>query len=258
MRCEVTKSHLNTIDSGPTKHNVERIITPPVVVLAGGLGTRLRPVTGSLPKALASLAPGMPMLRYVLSYWVARGARRFVLCLGHQATLVEEAIDAWSGSPLDIDIVTEHEPLGTGGAVLLALPVLPEEFFVINGDTVIDVSLGAVSRWHHAGNWDGTVVASARTVGDQADGLELSSTGALTAMRGRAERATWVYAGISLLRRSLFEGLSLATPASLEIDVFGQALRAGKRIGGARTRQPFHDLGTPERLLSFSSRLQDG
>ena len=228
------------------------------MLLAGGLGTRLRPITGDDPKPLAALAAGVPMLRYVLSFWSARGARKFVLSLGYRAEAVQEALSAWSELSVELEIVKEQKPLGTGGAVLSALSVLPDQFFVINADTIVDVSLEALGRWHRARNWDASVVLSPRRERDQADGFEVSETGAVTAFVGRTRDTMWAYAGVCLLRRSLFEGLTLTSPASLEGDVFTQALAAGKRIGGARSRQPFHDLGTPERFLSFAARVRHG
>ena len=232
-------------------------VTPPVMLLAGGLGTRLRSMTGGGPKVLASLAPGLPMLRYVLSYWVARGAREFVLCLGYQAEAVEVALSLWKEFSSTVKVVVEREPLGTGGAVLLALSTVPEEFFVINADTVIDVSLEAVYRWHRAGDWHGTVVVSRHEPGDQVDRLEISPSGAVTSFLGRQAIAPWAYAGVCLLRRSVLADLSLTPPANLEADVLVGALRAGKRLGGLRTDRMFYDLGTPERFRSFSAGLRN-
>jgi NDP-sugar pyrophosphorylase family protein len=237
---------------------VGTVVAPPVVLLAGGLGTRLRPITGAAPKALAPLAPDMPLLRYALSFWAARGADKIVLCLGYEAQAVEKELGRWGKLPVQLQILTEREPLGTGGAVLSAMSVLPDEFFVINGDTVVDVSLKAINRWHHAHDWDATMLVAPRPTYDQADYLKVLSDGTVTALSDRTEPRTWAYAGVALLRRRLLGDVFVVPPASLEGDVLAQALRVGKRLGALRTRRPFYDLGTPERLLSFRTRLRNG
>jgi NDP-sugar pyrophosphorylase family protein len=225
------------------------VVTPPLVVLAGGLGTRLRTVTGAEPKALAPLSAGVPMLRHVLSHWRERGARRAILCLGYGAQAVIDAVGGWTDLGMDVTFSREAAPLGTGGAVRNALAILPEEFVVVNGDTIIDLPLAALLRWHRCREWAGSLVLHDQGDGDRVD---VSSSGAIRAFAGRGSTGTpWIFAGIAVLRRSLFAPLPAGARAGLEADVLAPALAAGARLGGLRTRRPFHDLGTPERLTSY-------
>ena len=122
------------------------------VVLAGGLGTRLRQVVPDLPKPMAPVA-GRPFLEILLGALAAKGIDRVVLSVGHRADAITGHFGhRWNG--LEIDYAVEATPLGTGGAVRLALghcrhdPVL-----VVNGDTFLDLEVDALMRrcLHHMG-----------------------------------------------------------------------------------------------------------
>src|SRR3954470_5460473 len=119
-----------------------------VAVLCGGLGTRLRSVLGETPKVLAPVA-GRPFLDHMLLWLASHGARRVVLCLGVRADLVLEHLTKRNVADLEIIPSVEPQPLGTAGALRLALPQLRSDpALVINGDTFIDADLGAFIAAH--------------------------------------------------------------------------------------------------------------
>ncbi len=111
------------------------------IILAGGLGTRLRGVIGAdTPKCMAPIA-GIPFLDYLLRYAARQGVERIVLSLGHKSEVVLEWLDNRQ-YPLHIDWVIESEPLGTGGGIRLAMQACrAAQVFVLNGDTFFDVPL---------------------------------------------------------------------------------------------------------------------
>lgn len=221
---------------------------PPLVVLAGGLGTRLRPVTGESPKVLAPVVSGVPMLRHVLEHWQERGAWRAVVCLGYKADAVERELAGWN-LPLEIAISREDRPLGTGGALRQAARLLPDLFFVVNGDTIIDLELAALARWRQAGSWEGALIVRNAGTGGR---VAVDGRGAITAFLGRGDATgAWIIAGVSLLCKHLVMRLPENAVADLEQDVLHPALADGSRLGGLRTTRPFHDLGTPERLVAY-------
>jgi MurNAc alpha-1-phosphate uridylyltransferase len=118
------------------------------VILAGGRGTRLGPLTEDLPKALVDVA-GRPFLEYQLELLRTRGVSEIVLCVGYLGSVVERTIG--DGSRLGLSIRYSHdgpEPLGTAGAVRNALPLLGENFLVTYGDTLLTVDHSAVGRAH--------------------------------------------------------------------------------------------------------------
>lgn len=90
-----------------------------IIILAGGLGTRIKPVLGNTPKCLAPIGE-QPFLRYVIHYFQSQGIQKFVFSLGHGHTEIETYLNSYK-EPLDYMICKEETPLGTGGAVLNAL-----------------------------------------------------------------------------------------------------------------------------------------
>lgn len=117
------------------------------VILAGGLGTRLRSAVPDLPKPMAPIE-GRPFLEYQLDYWIAQGIAHFVLAVGYR----HEAISGHFGQQYRgarLDYVVEETPLGTGGGLLLALQRLPadQRFLLLNGDTYFAVQLPALEQF---------------------------------------------------------------------------------------------------------------
>jgi D-glycero-alpha-D-manno-heptose 1-phosphate guanylyltransferase len=118
------------------------------IVLAGGLGTRLRAAVPYLPKPLAPVA-GRPFLAWLLDRLAAEGIRHAVLAVGHQAEIVRDVMGARHG-PVALAYSVETAPLGTGGALRRALATLPPggPVLVVNGDTIAPVRLAALARAH--------------------------------------------------------------------------------------------------------------
>jgi D-glycero-alpha-D-manno-heptose 1-phosphate guanylyltransferase len=115
------------------------------IVLAGGLGTRLRSAVTDLPKPLASVA-GRPFLAHLLDQLAAGGLRRVILATGYMAEKIEQTIGArWAG--MDIVYSKESEPLGTGGAIRLAITLLQGDgVHLANGDTFLRYDPGTLER----------------------------------------------------------------------------------------------------------------
>lgn len=118
----------------------------PVAILAGGLATRLRPITETIPKALVEVA-GQPFIIRQLAYLRAQGVRRVVLCVGYLGDMIEAVVD--DGAQFGIDV--RYSPdgptlLGTGGALKKAVPLLGEQFFVLYGDSFLPVDFSAVQQ----------------------------------------------------------------------------------------------------------------
>ena len=117
------------------------------IILAGGLGTRLRSAVPDLPKCMAPVA-GKPFLYYVISYYQKQGIERFIFSLGYR----HEDIEQWlsnSYPTLSYTIVIEDEPLGTGGAIKLACSkVQSNDVLVLNGDTLFKIDLDHQAKMH--------------------------------------------------------------------------------------------------------------
>ncbi|HEY3897554.1 MAG TPA: nucleotidyltransferase family protein [Chthoniobacter sp.] len=120
------------------------IASTPVAILAGGLATRLRPITEKIPKSLVSIA-GEPFLAHQLRLLHSRGLRQVVLCVGYLGEMIEREFGDGSGFGMSLRYSFDGPTLlGTGGALLRALPVLGEEFFVLYGDSYLPIDYAAV------------------------------------------------------------------------------------------------------------------
>jgi NDP-sugar pyrophosphorylase family protein len=118
----------------------------PVAILAGGLATRLRPITTIIPKALIEVA-GKPFIHHQLTYLKKQGVDRVVLCVGYLGNMIQEAVGDGSEFGLHITYYSDGPKLlGTGGALRNALPALEKNFFVLYGDSYLPVNFRTVQE----------------------------------------------------------------------------------------------------------------
>jgi NDP-sugar pyrophosphorylase family protein len=121
-------------------------VSIPVAVLAGGLATRLGPVTETIPKALVEVA-GRPFAEHQIGWLRSQGIERIVFCVAHLGDQIREALGSGSQWNLSIEYVFDGEPpLGTGGALKRALPWLGDAFFVLYGDSLLSCDLPTIER----------------------------------------------------------------------------------------------------------------
>jgi MurNAc alpha-1-phosphate uridylyltransferase len=118
----------------------------PVAILAGGLATRLRPVTETIPKALIKIA-GKPFISHQLEYLSRQGVTSVVLCIGYLGEMIQQVV----GSGTEWDLKVAYSPdgptlLGTGGAIKKALPLLGEQFFILYGDSYLPINFSSVQK----------------------------------------------------------------------------------------------------------------
>lgn len=116
------------------------------IILAGGLGTRLRSVINDVPKPLAPVN-GQPFLFYLLHHLSTQNISRIILSVGYKHELIQSVIGNHFQS-IPIEYVIETEPMGTGGAMRLAARHIEEDFFLLNGDTLAELSLSELKQFH--------------------------------------------------------------------------------------------------------------
>lgn len=219
------------------------------VILAGGLGTRLRSVVPDRPKVLAEVA-GRPFLGVLLDHLFSQGVGRAVLCVSYRKEQIVEYVrrekaahDRWGA----VVFSEENEPLGTGGAVKNAEEMVrSEHFFVLNGDTLSGVPLPKLYDAHRSKN--GMLTIAVAPVPGRADvgSIDLGPDGRIKGFRERAaERAGFVNAGTYVMQKDVFRHMPSGV-FSLETDFFPDIV----------ARQPCYafvadvdvlDIGTPER-----------
>ncbi len=220
-------------------------------VLAGGLGTRLRPRFGELPKVLTPLG-GRPFLTRQLEWLARHGVREVVLCAGHGAEAVRRALGDGARWGVRLEYSIEAEPLGTGGALKHAERFVAGPALVVNGDTLAPCDPWALER----ARWEsGAVGAIALYQAGEAAArgrVECDAEGAVArfaekdaAFRGPA----WVNGGLYAFAPALWAELpaagEAAAPCSLEREIL-PALAARGRLRGLKLPGEFFDIGTPE------------
>jgi len=213
-------------------------LTP--IILAGGLGTRLKSVTGELPKVLAEVR-GRPFLTYLLDWIRGAGFARACISIGYGAEAVMDVLgDAWRG--LGIDYSREYERLGTGGGVKLALSRIESEgVLVMNGDSAVDVPLADFVRF--AAQGDGPALLAVKVPDTARYGSLDIEDGVVRRFleKGRTGQG-WINAGVYYFPKGVVEALPEGA-SSLETDLLQKA------AGSLRAMQcdaPFLDIGTPE------------
>lgn len=223
-----------------------------VLVLAGGLGTRIQPMLGDTPKLLAPVS-GRPYLVFMLDWLRRFGAKRVVLGLGHRAQAIIDFLERGKSVHDDLTIVTVREPrpLGTAGAVRFARPNLgTDPVLIMNGDSFADADLCAFVEHHQTTKARATLLCAEVDDVGRYGRVELDGGGRI---RGFIEKdpnfhgSGVVNAGIYLFSASLLDEIAAGQASSLEREVFTCA-PAGS-LDAFVGRFPFIDIGTPESLV---------
>ena len=218
---------------------------PSCAILAGGLGTRLRPAVGALPKVLAPVHR-RPYLTYLLDHLAAASVREVVLLTGYGADQVQWTLgETYRG--LRLVYSPEPSPLGTGGALRWALPKLASPVVLLmNGDSYCEVDLAAFADFHRRQAADLSLVLTEVTDTSAYGRVQVAGGGQVVRF-GEKEtdrKPGWINAGIYLLSRTLIEEIPAGRPVSLERDLIPAWLGRGTRVYGFRGGR-FIDIGTP-------------
>ncbi|HTY13857.1 MAG TPA: nucleotidyltransferase family protein [Candidatus Omnitrophota bacterium] len=231
------------------------------VILAGGVGTRLRPLTYEIPKPMI-LVNGKPFIEYIVEWLAKHGVKEIVLCVGYLADRFKEYFG--DGSWLGVKIVysVEKDFLGTAGAIKMAEEHLQDEFFVLNGDTFLPVDLNDVYRTFRESGKSGLMVVYDNSEKAAEGNIEIDGEGKVTAYSKKEalkkgdkkiavktvdRELSYVDAGVYLFKKAVFSGLKPGEFVSLEADIYPELIRNGE-LQAYPTNIRYYDLGTPERL----------
>ncbi len=214
-------------------------------ILAGGLGTRLRPVVAGRPKVMAEVL-GRPFLSYLLDQLQALGCTCVVLCTGY---LGEQIYDAFGDSygNLQLCYSQERQPLGTAGALRFAHAHLRSSLIlVMNGDSFCAVDLNAFCAWHHARPSKASILLTQVADSERYGAVNFDSDGAVIEFTEKRKGAgpNWINGGVYLLERDVFVSIPEGKPVSLEYDIFPGLV--GHGLYGYPSRGRFLDIGTPD------------
>jgi mannose-1-phosphate guanylyltransferase len=228
------------------------------VVLVGGEGTRLRPLTETIPKPLLEFLH-RPFLHTVLDHLAAHGVEEAVLSSPYLEERFAEFLESREGRAPAVTWITEEEPLGTAGAIAHALPHLDGPTFVLNGDILTDLDLGALVALHRE---TAAVATIALTPVEDARPYGLVSTNGtrVRAFREKPEDAVPgnVNAGTYVLEPEALDGVAAGRAVSIEREVFPELIRAGRTVSAFASDAYWLDLGTPERYLRAHFDVLEG
>src|SRR5919205_1430956 len=200
------------------------------LILAGGEGTRLRPLTSTVPKPVVPLVD-RPFIRFMIDWLHQHGVDDVVMSCGHLASGVRNVLGDGSALGVTLRYVEEPRPLGTGGALKYAEPLLEERFLMLNGDVLTDMDLTAQIEQHERTGARATI-ALTPVEDPSAYGLvRTADDGAVSAFVEKPAPdqidTNRISAGAYVLERSVLDGLTAGEPASIEREVFPELVGNG-------------------------------
>jgi NDP-sugar pyrophosphorylase family protein len=227
----------------------------PVVILAGGLATRLRPLTDKIPKSLVEVA-GRPFLEHQITLLRKNGISEIFLCVGYLGEMIEELFG--NGEQFGIQIIYSYDGdklLGTGGAIKKLLPMLPEDFFVLYGDSYLPIDYQAVATHFRASGkpalmtvfrnddaWDRSNVWF-----EEGNICRYSKTERLPQMR-------YIDYGLTACNQPIFENYPADEPFDLAIVL--EKLSQRGELAGYEVHQRFYEVGSHEGLEDLDRLLR--
>lgn len=214
-------------------------------ILCGGFGTRLRPVLNDRPKSMAPVA-GVPFLELLLRQVREEGIGEAILGTGFLAEQIEEHFGDGGGVGMRLRYSRETEPLGTGGALKLAEPLLSDPVLVLNGDSFVEWNLDTATRLLEGKGADAVMILQRVPDIARYGSVTLDADDRVTEFVEKGSRAGegLINAGVYLLRTAILSRLPPGQAISLERDVFPK-LPTGK-LCGLVTDGIFIDIGIPE------------
>jgi mannose-1-phosphate guanylyltransferase len=229
------------------------------LILAGGEGTRLRPLTSTVPKPVIPLL-NRPFISFMIDWLVAHGVNDVVMSCGFLAQEVRNVLgDGGDGGPR-LHYVEEEQPLDTAGAVKFAEPLLQERLLVMNGDILADFNLSALQRFHVEREALATI-ALIPVDDPSAYGLvRTDDSGRIEAFLEKPSPdeidTDQINAGAYVLEREVLDRIVEGKPTSFEREVFPQLVGSG--LYGYRADGYWLDIGTPERYLEATRDILEG
>ena len=214
------------------------------IILAGGLGTRLRGVIGEQPKCMAPVN-GKPFLHYLFTYLQQQHCNHVILSLGYKYEVVLQWLQTtnWSFS---IDYVVEDELVGTGGGILLAMQkAIEDDVLVLNGDTMMQTDLNSLLHFHKKNKADTTLTLTDMQQFDRYGTVKMDEDNTITAFEEKSyqEKGT-INTGIYAINKAAFLEKALPAKFSFEKEYLEKEI-GNEKLKGYKTEGYFIDIGVP-------------
>ncbi len=228
----------------------------PIAILAGGLSTRLRPITNSTPKAMVPIN-GIPFIDYQLHYLKHQGIEKVVLCLGYLGKMIENHVACGAQYGLNITYSYDGDNyLGTGGAIIKALDLLDEHFFILYGDSFLPIQFKNIQNTFLANQYPALMtIYKNKNQGDKSNVRLKSSNLIEYNKKNPTDDMHYIDYGLSIISKDIFMDLPPHTFLDLA-DIFFD-LSIHQQLSGIDTHTPFYEIGTPEGLHRTQKFLTD-
>lgn len=215
----------------------------PVVILAGGLATRLRPITEKIPKALVEIG-GKPFIYHQLRLLHSHGIRRVIISAWYRGDMIRDYVGHGSQFSMEVDYVFDGDfPLGTGGAIRKALPFLTSPFFVLYGDSYLPCDYSAIQAHFSAGGLP-ALMTIFRNLGkwDTSNVEMVNGRIAQYDKKNKSPRMEYIDYGLGLFVSSVFAGLEEGTSSDLA-DVY-KKLVIEEKLLAYNVPERFYEIGS--------------
>lgn len=232
------------------------------MILAAGLGTRLRPLTNTIPKPLLPVG-GTPLIVWNVLLLKRHGFREIVVNLHHLGPMIEQVLG--DGSKFGVRMMYSHEPviLGTGGGIKQAEPHFSgEPVLILNGDTLVEVDLGAVRDFHQTHQAVATLVLREDADAARWGLVEVGADDRILRITGKglpspSPAVPRMFAGVHILHPRLLQKVPKGGASSI-IDLYIAAIERGERILGYDLHGYWSDIGTAERYAQAEKDVRAG
>ena len=229
------------------------------VILSGGIGYRLRPLTNNLPKTMVPIA-GKPLLQYHIELSKEHGIKDIIMCLGYLPEKIQEYFGDGSNLGVRIRYSTEKEPLGTGGPLALAKDFIDEDFFLLNGDIMCNMNIRKLEEFHRKNNALVSIVVHESSHPEDSDLLDID-------LKNKVKRL-WIKphkefplptnisnAGAYFCSKEILDYIELEK-CSFEREIIPRLVEERKPIFGYKTNEYLIDIGTYERLQEVENKIK--
>lgn len=226
----------------------------PVIILAGGLATRLRPITEKIPKALIEVG-GQPFIAHQLRLLRSRGIKRVVISAWYRGEMIREYVGNGSNFEMQVECVFDGDrPLGTGGAIRRALKLLDGPFFVLYGDSYLPCNYADIQACFSAGEQPGLMTVYRNQGKWDASNVEMVNGQILSYdKKNHTPGMEFIDYGLGLFQPEVFASLPAGQPADLA-DIY-QRLAEGRNLLAYEVKQRFYEIGSFEGLNELNEIL---
>ena len=231
------------------------------ILLVGGEGTRLRPLTYTIVKAMVPIL-NKPFIEYIFRYLSSHKIREIILAMGYKPDCITDYFGDASQLGTKLIYSVETEPLGTAGAVKNAEKYIDEAFFVMNGDIFTDLDLTEMLRFHRNKNAKVTIALTPVDDPTRFGVVETDATQRVTRFveKPKPEQITsnMINAGVYIIEHEILNRVPQGKRCMFERDVFSALLSEGEPVFGYTTDAYWIDTGTPEQYLQLNRDLMFG